>query len=100
MERIERIQHMEAAFDASRGAIDRLAQALDEFDETQPTLNEFAAYYGSVEWFDDVEADELGELPSDLKRGVLGEDLPYDLLVEYHDLAIRMLQIATRALES
>ena len=100
MERIERIQRMEAAFDASRETIERLAQALDEFDEAQPTLSEFAAYYGSAEWFDDVDADEFGELPADLKRGVLGEDLPYDLLVEYHDLAIRMLQTATRALES
>ena len=100
MNQIERIQHMEEAFNASREAVDRLARALDELDEAQPALSSFAAYYGSGQWFDDVDADERGELPADLNRGVLGEDLPYDLLVEYHDLAIRMLRAATRALES
>jgi hypothetical protein len=31
------------------------------------------------------EADERGELPPDLKRGVLSQDALYDLLEEKHD---------------
>ena len=40
------------------------------------------AYYSSGEWREDYEADELGELPPDLKRGVLSQDALYDLLEE------------------
>ena len=37
-------------------------------------------YYTSGQWRDDYEADERGELPPDLKRGVLSQDGLYDLL--------------------
>ena len=40
------------------------------------------ARYTSVEWQNDYEADERGEFPPDLKRGVLSQDALYDLLEE------------------
>lgn len=98
-ERIERIKEMEEAFDQAVEALDDLEEALDDFEEEIPNIHEVIDYYGSDEWFEDRDADEAGELPEDLKRGVLGEDLPYDALVAYHDIAIRMLEIATRALK-
>ena len=97
--RIARIQDMEDAFNEASVALLGLAQDLDDFEAAQPAIAKLAAYYGSEEWFADREADEAGQLPADLTRGVLGEDLPYDVLVDYHDLAIRMLEIATRALK-
>ncbi|MER2053760.1 MAG: DUF4298 domain-containing protein [Clostridia bacterium] len=39
-------------------------------------------YYTSGQWREDYEADERGELPPDLKRGVLSQDGLYDLLEE------------------
>ena len=41
-------------------------------------------YYSSGEWREDYEADERGELPPDLKRGVLSQDALYDLLETSH----------------
>ena len=38
------------------------------------------AYYTSGDWREDYEADERGELPPELKRGVLSQDALYDLL--------------------
>ena len=38
------------------------------------------AYCTSGEWREDYEADERGELPPELKRGVLSQDALYDLL--------------------
>ena len=38
------------------------------------------AYYTSIQWWDDYEADERGELPPDLNRGVLSQEALYDLL--------------------
>lgn len=97
--RIARIEAMEAAFGDASTAVLGLEQDLDGFEAAMPAIEKLAAYYGSEEWFSDRDADEAGELPDDLARGVLGEDLPYDTLVGYHDLAIRMLELATRALK-
>lgn len=99
-ERVARITEMEEAFDKAAVAIIGFEQDLDDFEEAQASIEKLAHYYGSDEWFSDRDADEAGELPADLSRGVLGEDLPYDLLVSYHELAIRMLKVATRALEA
>lgn len=97
--RIARITEMEETFDRSAAALEAFDRALTAFEEAQPTISTLASYYGSVEWFEDRDADEAGNLPSDLKRGVLGEDLPYDLLLDYHDVAVRMLEAATQALK-
>ena len=43
------------------------------------------AYYTSGEWWEDYEADERGELPPDLKRGVLSQDALYDSLGRLND---------------
>ena len=47
----------------------------------------------------DYEADEAGELPKDLKRGVLSEDAVYDLITENNALRIRMMKLLTQAME-
>lgn len=98
-ERVERITRMEQAFTDAAVAILGFEQDLDDFEAAQESIATLARYYGSEEWFADRAADEAGELPADLERGVLGEDLPYDLLVSYRDLALRMLKAATHALE-
>ncbi len=58
MERIERVKKMEKYYDALR------------------------AYLDSGLWLSDFEADERGQLPGNLKRGVLSEDGLYDLLCD------------------
>ena len=60
-ERIERIKKMEECYDALR------------------------EYMDSGLWLSDYEADERGELPPDLKRGVLSQDGLYDLLQNIKD---------------
>ena len=43
--------------------------------------------------------DDAGKLPADLKRGVLTEDLIYDVLVGNRENAIRMLELGTEILK-
>ena len=68
LDRIERVEKYEKLFD----------EALARRDPEKLRLLE--AYYTSGTWQDDYEADERGELPPDLKRGVLSQDGLYDLL--------------------
>ena len=98
-ERVARIGEMEEALNQALAAVGSFGQRLDDFEAAQPAIAKLSAYYGSEEWFGDRDADEAGKLPADLACGFLGEDVPYDLLVGYRDLAIRMLEVATRALK-
>ena len=68
LDRIERVERYERLFDEVTAHTD--SEKLVELD----------AYYTSGLWRDDYEADERGELPPDLKRGVLSQDALYDLL--------------------
>ena len=68
LDRIERVEHYERLFDEA---------AISPDPEKQAALN---AYYTSGLWLEDYEADERGEFPPNLKRGVLSQDELYDLL--------------------
>lgn len=98
MDRIERITLAEEHLDAASDVVERFRDALDEFGRMQKSIACVNEYLGTEEWFDDMDAHAAGELPADLKAGILSEDLGYDLLVDNRDLAIRMLEIATQIL--
>ena len=68
LDRIERVEKYERLFEEVTAAPD---------DEKTAALE---AYYTSGEWRGDYEADERGEFPPDMKRGVLSQDALYDLL--------------------
>lgn len=68
LDRIERVARYERLFDAATATRDPEAMRLLD------------AYYTSGEWREDYEADERGEFPPELKRGVLSQDALYDLL--------------------
>jgi hypothetical protein len=68
MDIIERITYMEALFDRAQ--------------ETRVIPAELSDYYFGGQWLRDYEADERGELPEDLKRGVLSQDGLWNLLEE------------------
>ena len=99
MNRIERITQMEECLDVSAAAVKKLGDALDEYEAAQKKYKKLSDYYGGAQWMKDYEADEAGRLPRDLKRGVLSEDAVYDLIIENRDLVVRMLKLASAALE-
>ncbi len=68
MDIIQRIEYMESLYDMAL--------------RTGQVPRELRDYYENGQWLRDYEADERGELPSDLKRGVLSQDGLWDLLNE------------------
>ena len=80
-ERIERIKDMERLYDEATEAIENFNDAFETFLDAQDAIMKLEEYY-ATDWREDFEADENGELPPDLKRGVLSEDGLYDLLEE------------------
>ena len=76
-ERIDRIKRMEEYFDILLEAVE---QGDGDLTGKEEMLAELIGYYESSVWMEDFKADERGELPMDLKRGILSEDGIYNLL--------------------
>ena len=79
---INRIQQMEKIFDQLQDTVKNAPDLWDEDDSLREKLRMLIEYYESGQWLKDYESDERGELPSDLKRGVLSQDGIYHLLSE------------------
>ena len=61
--------------------MEEFSDAFERYLEVQDEIARLAEYY-ETDWREDFEADERGDLPRDLKRGVLSEDGLYDLLTD------------------
>ena len=99
MNRVERIEAMEALLNETADAVEALSDALERYRAAQGKLQRLARYYGSDAWHADRAADEAGRLPEDLRRGVLTEDLIYDVLTGNRENALSMLELGTQILK-
>ena len=77
---IARVQKMEHYFDEIVEVVRVNPKLLQSDTSIREKLEELIVYYESGLWMQDYECDERGELPKDLKRGVLSEDGLYNLL--------------------
>lgn len=88
---IARIKEMERAFDKASRVLSKLDKALDKYDAVKSRIAALNEYLDSGQWREDYEADERGEIPSDMKRGVLSEDGLYNLLTDADRIAGRII---------
>ena len=81
-----RIRQMEQYFDEVEDALRTGPNAMQEDIGIQKKIQKLSGYMQSGMWLHDYECDERGELPADLKRGVLSEDGLYHLLEQIDTL--------------
>lgn len=94
MDRIERIREMERVLDVSTEAVQRRSSSLESYAAVQAEMQALFDYYFGPQWRTDSEADDRGELPPGLKRGVLSEDAVYDLFTDNQRLLERLHLLA------
>ncbi len=80
--RINRIIHMEKCFDELLEAQGLNLESIFTDNKLKKRYETLQEYYENGLWLQDYECDERGELPKDLKRGVLSQDALYNLLSE------------------
>ena len=91
---IQRISKMEAILDETNAAIKDLNAQLQRMEDMRERMLALFDYYGEDAWYEDRE----GELPANVKAGVLSEDLVYDAITDLRDTAFRMLELSTEIL--
>ncbi len=94
--RIERISLMEDRYDEVTRVLAGLEEAVGEYEDFKDELEVLKDYMDSGAWKEDYEADEAGQIPSDLKRGVLSEDGLYNLLQDASLILSRARNILCR----
>lgn len=80
MKEFKRISEMEKLFDEVLEAQDSIEKEIENYKNIQEKVQRLEKYYASKQWKEDFAADERGEIPFSIKRGVLSEDGIYDLL--------------------
>lgn len=79
---IARVKQMEQYMDEVSEVLKNCPESIKEDEEIRLKIAELENYQESGQWLLDYESDEREELPSDLKRGVLSEDMLYNLLCD------------------
>ena len=83
---LSRVREMEERYDRLTRVITSMEDALAAYARVRPDLDALQEYLDSGQWKADFEADEAGEIPAGVKRGVLSEDGLYDLLEQADQL--------------
>lgn len=81
---------MEGILNRATQKMDALEKKIEEYKEFQSEIQKLEAYYTSQQWKEDFEMDEKGELPENLRRGILSEDGIYNLLERNKELLERL----------
>lgn len=82
----ERVNQMSEAFKRLSEVTASLTDGAEELKELAPAVDLLKDYITSGQWLKDFEADERGEIGSDVDRSVLSEDGLYNLMEDLDDL--------------
>ena len=79
---ITRIEQMEQLMEEVVKVLENCPESIKEDEVVKQKISVLEDYQRSGQWLSDFECDERGELPIELKRGILSEDLLYNLLCD------------------
>ena len=83
---LDRVCQMEQYMDEVAGILKNSPDELKNNEEVRKKVETLTDYMDSGQWLADYKVDERGELPRDLKRGVLSEDGLYNLISEVEEV--------------
>ena len=81
---------MESILEKATQKMDALEKKIAEYEAFQAEIQKLEAYYTSPQWKADFAADEAGQYPDKLKRGVLSEDGIWNMLERNRELLQRL----------
>lgn len=91
---------MEEHLDKASQAVKALSDALDLYTDAMESIETIDDYLVSDEWQQDFNDSEAGNLPKDLKCGVLSEDGIWNVIDTNRELQAQMLEIIANHLRN
>lgn len=98
MKDFSHIKKFEDILDSHIENLESLNESLDAMELKISKYESLVEYYFSDQRNSDLESDERGEITQ--KRGILSEDAIYNMMVDYRETALKMLEIATKMLRA
>jgi hypothetical protein len=86
----QHIYAMEGILNKAIQKMDALEKKIEEYEAFQSEIQKIEAYYTSPQWTADYAADEAGQYPDKLKRGVLSQDGIWNMLERNRELTRRI----------
>lgn len=96
----EQVIQFEQVLNETTTIVTQLTQALEIFANNQKAYMDLVDYYMSEDWQDDVRLFNETDVFANIGCGVLSEDAVYNLMIETHETAIKMLEIASAYLKN
>ena len=81
---------MESILEKATQKMDALEKTIEEYEAFQAEIRKLEEYYTSPQWKADFAADEAGQYPDKLKRGVLSEGGIWNMLERNRELLRRL----------
>lgn len=99
MNKFEHISKMEDILNNHQHKVDEIYNNLEYIENHQEEYKSLIEYYYSEQRNQDLKDDENNLIPKTLNRGVLSEDAIYNLMTDYYELSVKMLEVATEILK-
>lgn len=99
MKNFDHITKMENILNSHQNKVNELSENLEYIQNHQDEYKSLIEYYYSEQRNQDLEDDQNNLIPETLNRGVLSEDLIFDLMTDYYEVAVKMLEVATAILK-
>ena len=99
MQPLERIPEMEAVYQEAEAAVAAYEAALVALRKKMTVLQTMSDYYGSEDWFLDLDYEEREGLPEGMTSGVLSEDGVYNILTDIFRLGIESIELGTQLVQ-
>ena len=99
MDKYAHITEMENILSSHNELLREMDQLLDALDAKCQEYKSLLEYYYSEQRAQDLEDDAHLLIPDTLHRGVLSEDEIFDLIGDYRDTAMRMLELGVQMLK-
>ncbi|AUI66056.1 MULTISPECIES: DUF4298 domain-containing protein [Glaesserella] len=98
--RLIKIQQMEQILNQANDLIDKMVELQQAWNSLLPQIKALENYYYDEEWQADYNADEQGEIPPEIPRGVLSEDAIYNLSIAHREIALEWIRLSVKSMET
>ncbi|MDP0170986.1 DUF4298 domain-containing protein [Glaesserella parasuis] len=97
--RLAKIREMEQILNEASSLMNKMEQLQQSWTVLLPKIRELENYY-SEQWQEDYNADERGEIPSEMIRCLLSEDAVYNLFIAHREIALEWIRLSVKSMET